>query len=165
MSLAELAAELALMRVRPCGLAHERVLIDAGGVRRRAPRAEHDPGLVRAGLCSHAARAGQLSCAHTRARLTLERAIRAAAAEGILAPDEAQRLQAELSRIDHAIHMTDWDKSRAEVAYAELVEAGSTGALAALQRQCGEFAARHTRLGAELAALHADVLARLVELR
>lgn len=154
--------ELAALRVVSCGLAHERVRTEAGTVLRRAAALEHDPGLVRAGLCTHELRARQLSCAHTRARITLDRAIAAAAGAGLLAQEEAQRLRAELGRLDHAVHMSDWDKSRAELQYAQLLEREGTAGSQARQA-CEALAARHTQLGAELAALHAAVLARLAE--
>lgn len=159
-ALAAVRAELASMRVVPCDLAHERVRIGAAGVQRRAPPTAQDPGLTRVGLCPHSARAVQLSCAHTLARLTLDRAIALAAAAGLLAQDEAGRLRDAARRIDHAIHMTDWDRSRAEVRYALLVEQGGAQP-EALRRQCDALGGRHRRLGAELAALHARVLACL----
>lgn len=149
------------MRVQPCGLTHERVLIDARGVRRRAAATEMDAGLERAGLCSHALRARQLSCAHTRARLTLDKAIEAAAVDGMLSHDEAQRLRAELRRIDHAIHMADWAKSRAEAEYAQQVETGAPSGSAVSRQRCEQLAERHAGLSAELGALHAGVLERL----
>lgn len=155
-----LHAELASLRVLPCRLVHERVLVDANGVQRRGGAVGNDPGLVRVGLCSKAVRDQQLSCAHTRARIVLDKAIVASAAQGLVSAQEAAGLHAELKRIDHAIHMTDWDKSQAEVQYALLTERGEHDGLPEVQRRLNELVARHGQLSAELAQIHGLLLER-----
>jgi len=158
--LSVLRDELASLRVLPCRLVHERVIVDANGIQRRDGAVENDPGMVRVGLCSKAVRDKQLSCAHTRARIVLDKAIVQTAAQGLLSAPEAAQLRAELQRIDHAIHMTDWDKSRAEVSYALLVEQGQESALPDAQQRLNELVARHAQLGAELARIHGLLLER-----
>lgn len=160
-SLSALRAELASLRVLPCRLVHERVVVDANGVQRRAEAVENDPGVVRVGLCSKAVRDRQLSCAHTRARIELDKAIVQTAAQGLLSAPEAAQLRADLQRIDHAIHMTDWDKSQAEVRYALLIEQGRPADLPGEQQRLDELIARHEQLSAELARIHACLLERL----
>jgi len=160
-SLSTLHAELASLRVLPCRLVHERVIVDANGIQRRDGAVEDDPGMVRVGLCSKALRDKQLSCAHTRARIVLDTAIVQSAARGLLPAQEAARLRAELQRIDHAIHMTDWDKNQAEVRYALLLEQGRQDALKDEQQRLNELVARHGQLSAELAHIHGLMLERL----
>jgi hypothetical protein len=160
-SLSTLRAELASLRVLPCRLVHERVLVDANGIRRRGGAVENDPGMMRVGLCSKTLRDKQLSCAHTRARIVLDKAIMQSAAQGLLPVQEAAGLRAELQRIDHAIHMTDWDKSQAEVRYALLAEQGQEDALQDEQQRLNELVARHEQLSAGLAHIHGLMLERL----
>lgn len=164
-SLSALRAELATLRVLPCKLVHERVVVDVNGVRRRAEAVENDPGMVRIGLCSKALRDTQLSCAHTLARSQLDKAIVQSAAHGLLPAQEAAQLRADLKRIDHAIHLTDWDKSRAEVRYAQLIEQGQPAGLPHEQQLLDELVARHQQLSAELAHIHELVLDRLAAAR
>lgn len=152
--------ELASLRVLPCRLVHERVIVDANGIRRRDGAVESDPGMVRVGLCSKAVRDQQLSCAHTRARNVLDKAIVESVAQGLVSAREAAQLRAELKRIDLAIHMTDWEKNQAEVRYALLLEQGGQDGLPDEQQRLNELVVRHGQLSAELARIHGLLLER-----
>ncbi|MGB9991549.1 hypothetical protein [Pseudoduganella rhizocola] len=159
-TLSTLHAELAALRALPCRLVHERVLMDENGIRRRDGAVESDPGMVRVGLCSKAVRDQQLSCAHTRARNVLDKAIVASATHGLVSAQEAAQLRAELKRIDLAIHMTDWEKNQAEVRYALLAEQGRQDGLPGEQQHVDELVARHGQLSAELGRIHGLLLER-----
>ncbi|UGQ45899.1 hypothetical protein [Massilia endophytica] len=159
--LTALREELASLRATSCRLVHERVVIDAHGIRRRGEEAENVPDIVRVGLCSKAVREGQLSCAHTRARSRLGRVIAESEREGALSAQEAVQLQADLARIDLAIHATDWEKNQAEVRYALLIEQGELAGSRKEQNLLDALVARHEELNAELGAMHRLLLERL----
>jgi hypothetical protein len=120
-----LRERIAALQVLYCDLAHERVAVEAGNVKRRQLDLNAEPSVVRIGLCTASIRSRQLSCAHTLARHGLRQAIDDAAKEGVLDIDEARRLGVELDQVSHRIHMADWAKSDAETAYAAFLEASN----------------------------------------
>ena len=83
-------------------------------------------------------------------------------------------MRADLHRIDHAIHMTDWAKSDAEIRFALAAEQQETtqattqsttqvtiGAPMQEQQRLNELVEQHQSLVGELRRMHGYLLARL----
>lgn len=167
-SLRDLLERISALRVAYCGLVHERVAFENGIAKRRQRDPGMEPGVVRVGLCTAKARSCQLSCAHTLARYKFGRIIDDAAQEGVLGAEEATHLAAELERVSHLIHMTDWTKSEAEKAYAALLESSADDTDAATQRRLIEarlqldgLVRQHVECSNILADMHAMLLSRV----
>lgn len=159
-----LRERIASLQVLSCRLVHERVQLEQGLAKRRVQDIGQEPIFVRIGLCPHAFRSKQLSCAHTLARHTLDDAILVMQQESVLNEEEADCLRSDLQRISHAIHMTDWQKNEAEVRYALQVEQATNRDLPAfaasleINTYLNELIAQHTQSAEELRQLHQRVL-------
>ncbi|WP_194721964.1 hypothetical protein [Noviherbaspirillum malthae] len=167
-SLLDLLERISALRVAYCGLVHERVAFENGIAKRRLRETGMEPGVVRVGLCTARVRASQLSCAHTLARHKFGRIIDDAARERVLGAEEATGLAAELERVSHRIHMTDWAKSEAEKAYAVLLESSVDDMDTVMQRrltdarfQLDGLVRQHAECSNVLAEMHALLLARV----
>jgi hypothetical protein len=91
------------LTVKPCRLAHERVVFDHGVAERR-----HVNGVasfVRIGLCDWNARVWQLACAHTTARHRLLDVISALASLGVITQGEANHMEERVESLANAIHL------------------------------------------------------------
>lgn len=162
-SLETLHAQVAALVTHSCRLAHEQVVMKDQRVLTRSTGAGLEPAVVRVGLCPGPVRMRQLACAHTTARNVLDAAIVRLGHDGLVAPQEAQRMRAELERISNLIHRTDWEKNASEERYARLREQlGAEEAVVADERgNLDLLIARHAECVAALRLLHAQVLVHL----
>ena len=164
--LSSVRERIASLQVLSCRLVHERVVIEQGVAKRRSQGIGIEPIYVRNGLCSSEFRSRQLSCAHTMARDALEKAVDVLEQQAVLDTGEALQLRADLQRVSHTIHMTDWTKSDTEVRYALLVEQGAATASVpadrpGMQDQLDELIGRHQEASDELRGMHRLLLERL----
>ena len=109
-------AQLVRFELVRCGMAHERIRRQEGGLA-PLPNPAVDHGLLRAEYCDGRTRSTRLGCAHTGARNELVALLESLPA-GVADGDRIARWREEVREIDLGIIDIDWRKSDAELDHA-----------------------------------------------